>query len=65
MSKIIAYGEEARKSLQKGIDQLADTVKINPGSKGTATSFWNKNRRHADHQWTVLPRKRVRAGDPI
>ncbi len=26
MSKIIAYGEEARKSLQKGIDQLADTV---------------------------------------
>ena len=26
MSKIIAYGEDARKSLQKGIDQLADTV---------------------------------------
>ena len=34
MSKVIAYGEEARKSLQKGIDQLADTVKITLGPKG-------------------------------
>ena len=34
MSMIIAYGEEARKSLQKGIDQLADTVKITLGPKG-------------------------------
>ena len=34
MSKIIAYGEEARKSMQKGIDQLADTVKITLGPKG-------------------------------
>ena len=34
MSKIIAYGEDARKSLQKGIDQLADTVKITLGPKG-------------------------------
>ena len=34
MSKIIAYGEEARKSLQKGIDQLVDTVKITLGPKG-------------------------------
>lgn len=34
MSKVIAYGEEARKSLQKGIDQLANTVKITLGPKG-------------------------------
>ena len=34
MSKVIAYGEEARKSLQRGIDQLADTVKITLGPKG-------------------------------
>lgn len=34
MSKLIAYGEDARKSLQKGIDQLADTVKITLGPKG-------------------------------
>ena len=34
MSKLIAYGEEARKALQKGVDQLADTVKITMGPKG-------------------------------
>ena len=28
MAKQIVYGEEARKALQSGIDQLADTVKI-------------------------------------
>ena len=34
MAKQIAYGEEARKALMKGIDQLADTVKITLGPKG-------------------------------
>ena len=34
MAKQIAYGEEARKALQAGIDQLADTVKITLGPKG-------------------------------
>ncbi len=34
MSKMIVYGEEARKKLQAGIDQLADTVKVTLGPKG-------------------------------
>ena len=34
MAKQIIYGEEARKALQSGIDQLADTVKITLGPKG-------------------------------
>ncbi len=34
MAKIIAYGEEARKALQVGIDKLSDTVKITLGPKG-------------------------------
>ncbi len=34
MAKKIVYGEEARKALQSGIDQLADTVKITLGPKG-------------------------------
>ncbi len=34
MAKQICYGEEARKSLQVGIDKLADTVKITLGPKG-------------------------------
>ena len=34
MSKQIIYGEEARKALQSGVDQLANTVKITLGPKG-------------------------------
>jgi chaperonin GroEL len=34
MAKQIAYGEDARKALKRGIDQLADTVKITLGPKG-------------------------------
>lgn len=34
MAKQIIYGENARKALQAGIDQLADTVKITLGPKG-------------------------------
>ena len=34
MAKQIQFGEEARKSLMKGIDQLADTVKVTIGPKG-------------------------------
>ena len=34
MAKQIAYGEDARKALQSGIDQLANTVKITLGPKG-------------------------------
>ena len=34
MAKQIRYGEDARRSLQAGIDQLANTVKITLGPKG-------------------------------
>lgn len=34
MAKKLLYGEDARKKLQAGIDQLADTVKITLGPKG-------------------------------
>ncbi|MBR4424481.1 MAG: chaperonin GroEL, partial [Oscillospiraceae bacterium] len=34
MAKQIIYGEEARKALQRGVDQLANTVKITLGPKG-------------------------------
>lgn len=34
MAKQLIYGEEARKALQRGIDQLADTVKVTIGPKG-------------------------------
>ena len=34
MAKQIIYGEEARKALMSGVNQLADTVKITLGPKG-------------------------------
>ena len=34
MAKIISYGEEARRALERGVNQLADTVKITMGPKG-------------------------------
>ncbi len=34
MSKEILYGEDARRALERGINQLADTVKVTMGPKG-------------------------------
>jgi len=34
MAKLIKYGEEARRALEKGVNHLADTVKITLGPKG-------------------------------
>ena len=34
MAKQVIFGEEARKALQSGVDQLADTVKVTLGPKG-------------------------------
>ena len=34
MAKNIIFGEQARRSMQKGVDKLADTVKITLGPKG-------------------------------
>ena len=34
MAKQFLYGEDARKALEKGVDTLANTVKITLGPKG-------------------------------
>ena len=34
MAKKVLFGEEARRALQSGVDQLADAVKITLGPKG-------------------------------
>ena len=47
MAKQIAYGEEARKALMSGIDQLADTVKITLGPKGRNVVLDKKHGRTA------------------
>ena len=40
MAKQIIYGEEARKALERGVNQLADTVKITPRA---ATWCWARS----------------------
>ncbi len=34
MAKQIIYGEEARRALQRGVDKLANAVKVTLGPKG-------------------------------
>ena len=34
MSKMIIFGDEARQAMERGVNQLADTVKITMGPKG-------------------------------
>ena len=34
MSKLICFGEDARKAMERGVNQLADTVKVTMGPKG-------------------------------
>ncbi|MEG2338996.1 MAG: hypothetical protein RSB70_02105 [Clostridium sp.] len=34
MAKTILFNEEARRSMQRGVDKLADTVKVTLGPKG-------------------------------
>lgn len=50
MAKQIVYGEEARKALLSGIDQLANTVKVTLGPKGPQRRARQEVRRSADHQ---------------
>ena len=42
MAKQIVYGEDARKALLSGIDQLANTVKVTMGRRA-AMSFLARN----------------------
>ena len=52
MAKQIIYGEEARKALQRGVDQLADTVKITLGPKG-AMWCWARSSAHPSSPTTA------------
>lgn len=52
MAKQILFDEEARRSLERGVNQLADAVKVTLGPKGRNVVL-DKN--------TVLPRSRTMA----
>src|SRR6218665_2967980 len=44
MAKIIAFNEEARRGLERGLNQLADTVKVTLGPRGRDVVLENKRR---------------------
>ena len=50
MAKQIKTGEEARKALEKGVNTLANTVKITLGPKGRNVVLGKKIRSAADYQ---------------
>ena len=50
MAKQIKQGEDARKALCAGIDQLADTVKVTLGPKGRNVVLGKKFGSPAHHQ---------------
>ena len=45
MAKEIKYGSEARTALEKGVNQLADTVKVTLGPKGRNVVLTNLSER--------------------
>ena len=53
---------EARAALEKGVNKLADTVKVTLGPKGRNVVLDKSFRRTADHKRRCYDRKRDRAG---
>lgn len=58
MAKQIKNGEEARKALQKGVNTLADTVKITLGPKGRNVVL-DKNTARRSSRTTALPLRKT------
>ena len=57
MAKEILYGIEARNALSRGVDKLADTVKITLGPKGRNVVLEKKfsmEWTHATHSFAAL-----------
>ena len=65
MAKRIVYGQEARESLQKGIDALADTVKITLGPKGRNVVLERKFGSPLVTNDGVTIAKEIELGDPL
>ncbi|MEG2001194.1 MAG: TCP-1/cpn60 chaperonin family protein, partial [Evtepia sp.] len=40
MAKMLCYGDDARQALERGVNKLADTVKITMGPKGRNVVLW-------------------------
>ena len=65
MAKKIIYGEDARKALLAGVNQLADTVKITLGPKGRNVVLDKKFGAPPHHQRRRDHRQGSGAGGPL
>ena len=57
MAKQIQYGEQARRSLEKGVNALADTVKITLGPKGRNVVLDKKYARRSSPTTVTIAKK--------
>ena len=64
-AKIITFDEEARRSLERGMDQLANAVKITLGPKGRNVVLEKKWGAPHDHERRRLDRQGDRARRPL
>ena len=65
MAKTIAYDEEARRGLERGLNALADAVKVTLGPKGRNVVLEKKWGAPHDHQRRCVHRQGDRAGGPV
>ena len=65
MSKLIKRGDEARKALEAGVNQLADTVKITMGPKGRNVVLDKKFGSHLITNDGVTIAKEIELDDPF
>ena len=65
MAKMLSYGEEARQALERGVDKLANTVKVTLGPKGRNVVHVESLRHPPGHQRRRDHRQGDRAGGPL
>ena len=65
MAKEIKYGVEARKALEAGVNQLADTVRVTIGPKGRNVVLDKSFGAPLITKRWCYHRKRDRAGRPV
>lgn len=64
MAKMLSYGEEARQALERGVDKLANTVKVTLGPKGRNVVLWRAYGTPLVPM-TVSPCKEIELEDPF
>ena len=65
MAKIIKFNEDARRSLERGVDKLADAVKVTLGPRGRNVVLDKKFGAPDDHQRRRDHRPGDRARRPV